>query len=108
MSIPRTGHMWLEPFYDVLEGRTSRPLQLGSVTGYIGLFGSSGAQRLPTGGANTLVATNLGVSGPPATGIGNSGLYYHLGRAAYNGGTGTPYVQDDVVHALKRLGALPW
>ena len=104
----RTTHTWLKPLYDLLEGKTSASLSIGSSTGIVGLYGSSGlAVQLATG-TNGLFnnATSFGASGFGATGIGGSGLYVHLGRASYNGGTGNFYTSNDIVTALKNVGIL--
>jgi hypothetical protein len=81
--------------------------RIGNATGVVGFFGNTGIAPIATGGNGLFSATILGVSGPPATGIGNSGLYYHLARAAYNGGSGTPYTLNDLVLQLKNLGIVP-
>ncbi len=107
MSIPRTTHPWLKPFYDMMEGKGTRQPQIGSSTGTIGMYGVTGiAPRLATGGLN-LSATFLGASGFASTGIGASGLYTHLARFAAHGGTGTPYTLDDLVRSLKNLTIIP-
>jgi hypothetical protein len=91
MSIPRTTHTWLEPFYDVLEGKTARSLSLGSPTGYLGFFGASGGRQLSTGTAGITGWTGLGSP---------SGIHW------FNGGTGAYYTNSDVVLALKNIGVL--
>lgn len=107
MSLPRTTHPWIQPFYDALEGRGIRQPQIGSPTGTVGLYGATGILPIATGGNLILGATFVGASGFGATGVGASGLYTHLARFADNGGSGTPYTHGDVVSALKRLGAIP-
>lgn len=107
MAIPRTGHTWLKPLYDCLEGKGSAPMSFGSPTGVVGFYGFTGLPRVATGGNGILSATYIGASGFASTGIGNSGLYVHLARFADNGGSGTPYTHGDVVNALKNAGFLP-
>ena len=104
----RTTHTWLKPLYDVLEGKSSASLSLGSSTGIIGLYGSSGvAARLASGTAGTyLQPTSIGASGFHATGLGASGLFAFLNKVAYNGGSGNYYTADDLVTALKNVGIL--
>lgn len=97
MAFPWTTHQWLQPLYR----------QLNSPTGTPAFYGYSGYARIATGGIGVLGATNLGVSGVAATGLGNSGLYYHLARAGFNGGTGTVYTLNDIVTQLKNMGILP-
>lgn len=126
MSFPRTTHQWLAPLYGHLEkvvdfgapsgysgmqgvhfGRSVPIAQVGNATGVVGFFGNTGIAPIATGGGGLFGATNLSVSGIAATGMGNSGLYFHLGRAAWNGGTGTPYTVNDLVLQLKNLGIIP-
>lgn len=87
MSIPRTTHTWLQPLYNALEGKKARPLQLGSPTGALGLYGASGILR-PTGlGA---ITASTGLSGYDTKS---------------NGGTGTQfYSLQDLVLILKLRG----
>lgn len=92
MSIPRTTHQWLKPFYDMLEGKGNRPLQLGSPTGALGFFGTSGLARVATGTYGSTAGTTAGASG--------------LLTLRSNGGTGTLVTLDDVVRALKSHGFL--
>lgn len=128
MALPkgvRTTHTWLKPFYDVFDkvvdlqapsgyasiqgvglGRSAPVTQVGNATGVVGFFGSTGIAPIATGGNGIFAATNLSVSGVASTGMGASGLYYHLARVAYNGGSGTPYVLNDIVLQLKNLGIL--
>lgn len=126
-KVPRTTHQWLKNLYDYLDngvlvaypsgasgipnaawlGKTVPQTQIGNATGVVGFFGATGVAPIATGGNVSLGATYLGVSGNAATGIGNSGLYYQLGAAAYVGGTGTPYTVNDIVIQLKNLGLLP-
>lgn len=94
MPIPRTTHQWLKPLYDVLEGRTARPLQLGSPTGPIGFYGSSGGLRLAT--------TSLRSTGGFTGGASGAAVDSEL----CNGGTGTYYSRSDIVRALKNVGII--
>lgn len=96
MSVPRTVHQWLQPFYDMMEGRKSRPLQLGSATGLIGLFGTTGSTRMPTG--------LIGGTGSSTGSAGGT-----LPDMRSNGGfTGTAYLTfENVVNILKRHGLAP-
>lgn len=95
MPLPRTTHQWLKPFYDTLEGRGSRPLQLGSPTGVMGFYGFTGLPRSPT----TLARSTGGYTGGASGAVVDTQLY--------NGGTGTYYSNTDVVRALKNAGFLP-
>ncbi len=95
-GFPRTTHTWLQPLYNAFNSPTGKPA----------FYGTSGMPRVASGGIQALVATNFGASGFPATGVGASGLYTHLGRAAY-GSTGTIFTMNDVVDALKNIGILP-
>lgn len=94
MGLPRTTHSWLQKFYDALDGRGTRQPQIGSPTGTIGFYGTTGvAGRLATG-------TN-GITG--WTGAGSS----TVSNIWWNGGTGTYYRVDDLVRAMKNCGLLP-
>jgi len=90
MSAPfRTTHQWLKPLYAILSGVSPVPLQLGSPTSYLGVYGASGIQR-PTG---------LG-SFAGGTGGASGGL-----DVRSNGGTGAQfYTFSDLVLILKRRG----
>jgi hypothetical protein len=92
MSVPRTTHPWLQPFYNALEGKKSRPLQLGSASGAMGFYGASGIQR-PTGIGATGSAAGGGVTGTS---------FFDLRT---NGGTGVQYYTlSDIVAILKLRG----
>ncbi len=94
MSLPRTTHTWLRPFYDCLEGKTTRQLQLGSPTGTIGLYGATGVRsQLATGTAGI-------------TGVTGAGGMTAFSQVWINGGTGSYYTLSDVVVALKNVGIL--
>lgn len=107
MAIPRTGHQWLQPLYNCLQGKAglspsgpsgiAPPLIFGGPTAIMGVYGQSGT-RQPTG---------LGSTGS-APGGGLTGL---AGASAFdlrtNGGTGTNYYTfNDVVNSLKLIGIL--
>ena len=127
-KFPRTsaGHTWLKPFFDALDkslgyvvpsGASGIPnaawlgvgvpqLQVGNATGVVGFFGATGIAPVATGGLTFATPTNLSVSGIAATGMANSGLYFHVGRMGFDGGSGTIYTVNDVVVQLKNLGIL--
>lgn len=92
MSIPRTTHEWLQPLYNVLDGHASRPLQLSSPTGLIGVFGASGSRQWT--GAGSTGSVSLGSA---------TGTSFFDQR--WNGGTGTNYyTNNDIVAAFKAFG----
>ena len=93
MSVPRTTHQFLQPFYDALEGRGIRQPQIGSATGTVGLYGATGVAQLPTGTAGTTGITGMGQN----TGFNAIWL---------NGGSGSYYTLSDMVTALKNVGIL--
>lgn len=96
MANYRSTHQWLKPLYDELDGRTPRPVQLSSSTGYLGVFGASGTTRMPTG---------FGFTGGAAQG-GATGTTFFDFRT--NGGTGAAYYNfTELVGYFKRLGWLP-
>lgn len=96
MSVPRATHQWLQPLYDMLEGRGRRPLQLGSATGLLGALGATGSTKIP--------ASQLGATGSSTGAAGGT-----LPSLRSNGGfTGTAYLTfEDVVNILKRHGFAP-
>lgn len=124
-TVPRTTHTWLKNLYDYLDrgvlvtvpsgasgiangawlGKFVPITQIGNASGVAAFYGATGVAQISSGGL--LGATNLGVSGLAATGMGASGLYVHLGRAGFNGATGTVYTIDDMVVQLKNMGILP-
>lgn len=125
--VPRSTHQWLRPVFDYIDagpmvvypsgasgipnavwaGDNTQITQIGNSTGVVGFYGFTGIAPIATGGNGIFAATNLGASGLAATGMGASGLYVHLGRAAFNGGSGTPYSLNDLVVQLKNLGIIP-
>lgn len=114
MTMPRSTHGYLQPFFDAIDGRGTRQPQIGSPSGTVGLYGATGILPVATGGNLILSATYLGASGygatfisPSGQGLSASGLATFLARFADNGGSGTPYTHGDVVSALKRLGVVP-
>ena len=92
MAFPRTTQTWLKPLYDALDGRGVRQPVMGSSTGTIGMYGTTGiAGRLATGTAGITAWTGAGAS---------AGLLW------FNGGSGAFYTIGDVVVALKNMGVL--
>lgn len=94
MGLPRTTHQWLQPLYNALDGKGTRQPQLGSSTGTLGFYGTTGiAGRLATGTAGITGFTGAGSN------TGTLSLWF-------NGGTGSWYTQSDVIIALKNCGIL--
>lgn len=125
MAVPRTTHTWLKRLYDYIDdlealiypsGQTGIPqgmnigvalvTRVGTSTGILGMYGFSGYAQIAAAPGN-LGATYVGASGAVSTGVGASGLYYHLGKVGYNGATGSVYTIDDIVIQLKNMGILP-
>lgn len=92
MSCPRTTHQWLQPLYNFLDGKTSRPL--GVSTGFFGVYGVTGIKQ-PTGVGSTGSAALGGVTGT---------TFFDMRS---NGGTGTNYYTlTDLVADLKAQGLI--
>lgn len=102
----RPGNQWLQPFFNLLEGKhpSTQQLQLGSSTGVIGLYGATGFGRL------SAAAASYGTTGGAGYFSGVTGLLAPIGpsgTAMYNGGGGNFYGPNDIVRALKNVGILP-
>lgn len=126
-GVPRTTHQWLKPLYNYIDNgvKTTVPSgasgianatwlgsnvivsQVGNATGLVGFYGATGYTQIQASTGINLGATSAGVSGVAATGLGASGLFYSLARAAFNGATGTVYTINDIVVQLKNMGILP-
>lgn len=94
MPIPRSTQQWLQPLFQMLEGKGNRPLMLGSPTQVMGFYGTTGLPRIATGSLRSTGGSTAGASGAPDTSL-------------YNGGTGTYVSTNDIVRALKNAGFLP-
>lgn len=125
-GVPRTTHTWLKPLYDYLDdgvvsvvpsgasgianaawlGSNVPISQVGNASGTVGFYGGTGIAKIASAGLFVTSASALGASGMQATGLGESGLYTHLARAAWNGGSGTAYTIHDLVAQLKNMNIL--